>query len=36
MKIRIYQISLDRDSDKVAFMALDTLPKLQKTEGVNS
>ena len=36
MKIRIYQISLERDSDKVAFMALDTLQKLQKTEGVNS
>lgn len=36
MKIRIYQISLERDSNKVAFMALDTLPKLQKTEGVNS
>ena len=36
MKIRIYQISLERDSDKVAFMALNTLPKLQKTEGVNS
>ena len=36
MKIRIYQINLERDTEKVAFMALDTLPKFQKTEGVNS
>lgn len=36
MKIRIYQVNLERDTDKVAFMALDTLPKYQKTEGINS
>ena len=36
MKIRIYQINLERDTEKVAFMALDTLPKFQKTEGINS
>lgn len=36
MKIRIYQINLERDTDKVAFMALDTLPKLQESESINS
>ena len=36
MKIRIYQINLERDTDKVAFMALDTLPKFQESESINS
>ena len=36
MKIRIYQINLERDTEKVAFMALETLPKFQKTDRVNS
>ena len=36
MKIRIYQIDMERDTEKVAFMPLDALPKFQKTEGINS
>lgn len=36
MKIRIYQIDLERDKQKVAFMDLRYLPKLQNSETINS
>ena len=36
MKIRIYQIDLERDKLKVAFMDLRHLPKLQNSETINS
>lgn len=36
MKIRIYQINMERDSDRVSFMALESLQKNQGAEQINS
>lgn len=35
MKIRIYQINADRDSNRVMFMSLDLLKQFQKTDKVD-
>lgn len=36
MKLKIYQINLDRDEDRIKFMSLDTLPRFQKSDKVNA
>lgn len=36
MKIKIYQIDLERDSDRVCFWGFDMLQKLQGSEVINS
>lgn len=36
MNIKLYQINLERDSDNVAFMSYETLPKLQGTQDIKS
>lgn len=36
MKIRIYQINMERDSDYVSFMPLESLQKNHGTESINS
>lgn len=36
MDIKLYQINMDRDTDLIAFMNLELLPKFQKQPGINS
>lgn len=36
MNIKIYQVNMDRDEDRVAFMSLDSLARFQMTANVNS
>lgn len=36
MDVKLYQINMDRDTDLIAFMSLDMLPKFQKSPSVNS
>lgn len=36
MNINIYQINIDRDKDRIAFMSYEALPKFQKSASVKS
>jgi len=36
MKIKIYQVNLDRDSNGVAFESFERLPSIQNSEAINS
>lgn len=36
MKLKIYQINLDRDEDRIKFMSFDRLPRFQKSDKVNA
>lgn len=36
MKIKIYQVDMERDEKRIAFMGLDEFPKFQGLSGVNS
>lgn len=36
MKLKIYQINLDRDKDRIKFMSFDRLPRFQKSDKVNA
>lgn len=36
MNIKIYQVNMDRDNDRVAFMSLDSIERFQHTSEINS
>lgn len=36
MKLKIYQINLDRDEDRIKFMSFDRLPRFQNSDKVNA
>ena len=36
MEVKIYQINMDRDENRICFMGLDSLPRFQGTEQIDS